>query len=125
MAKKKDAAKNKGGRPPKVLSTEDKAAIKSLATVYASWNEIADDIGWSTSTLQKNQEAKDIYHKGVSKGKTSLRRAQFRVALEGNPTMLIWLGKIHLNQKEVRDVVVDTDGPAHVTIGNYIGATDG
>lgn len=25
--------------------------------------------------------------------KTSLRRAQFELAMKGNPTMLIWLGK--------------------------------
>ena len=34
------------------------------------------------------------------RSKTSLRQAQLRVALEGNPTMLIWLGKNVLNQND-------------------------
>ena len=34
------------------------------------------------------------------RGLLSLRRAQIRAALDGNPTMLIWLGKQMLGQKE-------------------------
>ena len=36
--------------------------------------------------------------------KTSLRRAQFELAMKGNPTMLIWLGKQYLGQKERTEV---------------------
>lgn len=34
-------------------------------------------------------------------GKNNLRLAQYKTALAGNVSMLIWLGKQHLNQKEV------------------------
>ena len=36
--------------------------------------------------------------------KTSLRRAQFELAMKGNPTMLIWLGKQYLGQNERTEV---------------------
>lgn len=36
--------------------------------------------------------------------KTSLRRAQFELAMKGNPTMLIWLGKQYLAQNERTEV---------------------
>lgn len=36
--------------------------------------------------------------------KTSLRRAQFELAMKGNPTMLIWLGKQYLGQNEHTEV---------------------
>jgi hypothetical protein len=42
----------------------------------------------------------DAYKKFSATGKTSLRRSQFNVALQGNPTMLIWLGKQYLGQRE-------------------------
>jgi hypothetical protein len=38
--------------------------------------------------------------KGREALKQSLRRAQLTVALNGNPTMLIWLGKQYLGQSE-------------------------
>ena len=34
----------------------------------------------------------------------SLRRAQYQKALDGNPTMLIWLGKQILGQRERVDI---------------------
>lgn len=37
----------------------------------------------------------------------SLKRKQYEVAMAGNVTMLIWLGKIRLGQVEQRAYVVD------------------
>ena len=42
----------------------------------------------------------DIIAKGRSETKQALRRAQLKIALEGNTTMLIWLGKNILGQME-------------------------
>ena len=38
--------------------------------------------------------------RGFAAGKMRLRKAQYRKALEGNPVMLIWLGKNVLGQKD-------------------------
>ena len=42
----------------------------------------------------------DIYKKLSEGGKSSLRRAQWKSAMKGTTSMLIWLGKQYLNQKE-------------------------
>jgi hypothetical protein len=47
--------------------------------------------------------------KGRDKGRGSLRRKQYQLALQGNPTMLIWLGKQWLNQ----------GGPASYVFGGW------
>lgn len=45
------------------------------------------------------------------KGKVSLRRKQFQKALEGDATMLIWLGKQYLDQTDKRDVTARMANP--------------
>ena len=43
----------------------------------------------------------DYFKRKSAAGKVSLRRRQYKAAVEdGNPTMLIWLGKQWLDQKE-------------------------
>ena len=44
----------------------------------------------------------------------SVRRMQYRSAEEGNATMLIWLGKQYLDQKDKQEV--DNKGAVPVTI---------
>ena len=53
---------------------------------------------WCKETYGKtfSQVFKD--KKGV--GKVSLRRSQYQLALKGNASMLIWLGKQYLGQRE-------------------------
>lgn len=55
--------------------------------------------GW---TKRKAQDPRlcEALERGRADGSTSLRRRQFQVADEGNPTMLIWLGKNYLGQRE-------------------------
>ena len=43
-------------------------------------------------------------------GKVSLRRKQFELALKGDRTMLIWLGKQHLGQREPYKQTADANG---------------
>ena len=42
----------------------------------------------------------DVHKKKSTTGKISLRRSQFQAAAAGNVSMLIWLGKQYLEQKE-------------------------
>ena len=58
----------------------------------ARWFDIAED------TLRRNFA--DIMTKGREDLKMSLRRAQIKTALGGNPAMLIWLGRNLLGQSE-------------------------
>jgi hypothetical protein len=46
----------------------------------------------------------DFYKKHSDEGKASLRRAQWKAAQDGNPTMLVWLGKQMLGQRDKHDL---------------------
>jgi hypothetical protein len=82
-------------RPVKVV---DQEAIKKLAQLHCTYDEIAEFLGVSTKTLQRNYV--HLIKKGREMGKISLRRAQFEKAIGGNVAMMIWLGKQHLDQRD-------------------------
>jgi hypothetical protein len=84
-----------GARPKKDLDIEQ---IKELAHIQCTMTEIAAVMRCSVDTLERKYA--DVIKEGKENGKKSLRRAQFAKALEGNPAMLIWLGKFYLGQKE-------------------------
>lgn len=44
-------------------------------------------------------------------GKSSLRRAQWTTALRGNATMLVWLGKQELGQRDRHELTGRDGGP--------------
>ena len=97
-----------GGRPPKVI---DYALVERLASIQCTQEEIANILEVSTKTLQRNDEFCLIYKKGLDNGRMSLRRFQWEAAKKGNTTMLVWLGKQYLGQREPRD---DGDAPEDV-----------
>lgn len=68
------------------------------ASLGCTDREIAAYFDVHENTLRYN--FKDFLTKGRHTLKTSLRQAQLRVALDGNPTMLIWLGKNMLQQND-------------------------
>ena len=84
------------GRPRKVVNLE---LLRELASVQCTDTEIAASLHINIDTLHDNYS--DIIQEYREAGKQSLRRAQWKKAVEdGNPTMLIWCGKFHLGQKE-------------------------
>lgn len=92
-AKKKKPAK-KRGRPRKPIS---EATIRRLAEISCTDDEIEKVLGISSSTLQNFRE---VIQTGRAKAKMSLRRGQMKLAMGGNATMQIWLGKQMLGQKD-------------------------
>ena len=87
----------KRGRPKKELNL---ALAEKLAAVMCTQEEIAGILDVSVDTLQRNPEFCGIYKKAQETAKMSLRRSQYKKALGGDTTMLIWLGKVYLGQKE-------------------------
>lgn len=83
------------GRDKKVVPQPE---VEHLASLGCTDKDIADYFGISESTLRYNFSADLI--KGRHQLKTSLRQAQLRVALDGNATLLIWLGKNILGQSD-------------------------
>lgn len=89
-----------GGRPKKEYKY-DKNLIRDLASVFCTQEEIASIMGVSYRTLQRDEEFCRLYEIGRNDAKNSLRRAQFNSALKGNATLLVWLGKQYLGQKDI------------------------
>ena len=87
--------KRKVGRPKKELDTD---MIERLASIFCTNEEISTIVGCHSDTLADNFS--EYLKKGRDKGKMSLRRMQWEKAQTGNTTMLIWLGKQMLGQKD-------------------------
>ena len=83
------------GRDKKIIPPNE---VYKLAQIGCKNHEIADWFGVDENTLTYN------FSEEITKGrqhlKQSLRRAQLSLALSGNATMLIWLGKNILGQSE-------------------------
>lgn len=89
------------GRDRQVIPPEE---VFKLASIGCKDREIADWFGIDNNTLRYNFSVELV--KGRESLKQSLRRTQLGVALNGNATMLIWLGKQYLGQS---DTPIDTD----------------
>jgi hypothetical protein len=70
--------------------------VEKLAKLWCTYEEMSAYFNVPANTLKYNFS--DIIAKGRSETKQALRRAQLKAALEGNTTMLIWLGKNILGQ---------------------------
>jgi hypothetical protein len=83
------------GRNKIVVPPED---VEHFASLGCSDREIAQYFGVKEDTLRYNFA--DYLTKGRHNLKVTLRQAQLRTALEGNATLLIWLGKNILQQTD-------------------------
>jgi hypothetical protein len=76
----------------------DPKEVFKLASIGMKNSEISEWFGIDDSTLSYN------FKQEITKGKLnlnqSLRQAQIRLALSGNATMLIWLGRNILGQSD-------------------------
>jgi len=91
--------------------------LEALCQVHATDAEIAAHFGCSTKTierLKKKPRYKTVFERGKADGKISLRRAQYQEALKGSPSMLIWLGKQLLGQKEKLEASGPNGGPIQI-----------
>lgn len=93
------ASPSKGGRPPLEL---DESVIYQAAAILCTNEEIALLVGCSEDTLVRRFA--DLLKKGRAAGKMSLRRVQFKKALAGDTTAMIWLGKNILGQRDKVEV---------------------
>jgi hypothetical protein len=114
MDEPNDTAASKTGPKPKKLKTAtytgievgrepnkrviDPNEVYKLASIGMKNSEIAEWFGIDDSTLSYNFKQELL--KGKLNLNQSLRKAQISLALSGNATMLIWLGRNILGQTE-------------------------
>lgn len=83
---------------PRKRKIVDAKSVLELASKGRTLNEIAAYCGVSHDTLQRRFASEIERGRGLMRG--SLRSKQFDIAMKGNPQMLIWLGKQHLDQAD-------------------------
>lgn len=74
--------------------------IQCTRREIASWFDCHEDTIENACQHDKGLSFSAYYEQKAEKGKISLRRQQWQLALKGDKTMLIWLGKQHLGQNE-------------------------
>ena len=75
--------------------------VEKLASYGLTNKEIADALAYDENTLKRKFEI--FLTKGKANLKQRLKRKQIDVALSGNVSMLIWLGKQYLGQADKLD----------------------
>ncbi|HDR1906686.1 TPA: hypothetical protein QB650_000467 [Pasteurella multocida] len=117
MAEKKE--KNKGGRPPLILTNEQLAQIEALSA-FLSMEQIADFFGTTRQTLNKVMERQPEvslrYKKGKAKAISAVGKSLFDQAREGNVTAQIFYLKTQGGWKETQAVELDSDAPNKIEI---------
>jgi len=113
-------------RPKRTFNEEEIKLIESLAGMGCTYDEIAVCLRCSVDTVRdrirdENSEFSEAHKKGMADLKISLRRAQIRLAENGNASMLIWLGKNLLGQKNESGSQVNHDLPPIIIESKYIG----
>lgn len=85
--------------------------LEKLAAMHCTQEEAAAWFGVSTKTMSyrlRIQPYKNVWTRGMVKGKVSLRRKQKQRADAGDKTMLIWLGKQWLGQTDHHEPADDS-----------------
>ena len=86
-------------RAKKDISIEKQ--VEKLASYGLTNKEIAEALAYDENTLKRKFEI--FLTKGKANLKQRLKRKQIDVALAGNVSMLIWLGKNYLGQADKLD----------------------
>lgn len=80
--------------------------VDKMCAIHCTGEEQAAVLGVDYDTLNRachrehNCSFADYFRQKASNGKMSLRRKQYTAAMDGNTTMLVWLGKNWLGQTD-------------------------
>lgn len=105
--------KRERGRPKVEV---DLAEVEDLASEGNRCEDIARVLGFSKATLFGREDIREAYEKGRAQLAVNLRHWQILCAKDGNPNMLIWLGKQYLDQADKREVDTTASEPIKVVI---------
>jgi hypothetical protein len=104
--------RHRGGRPERSINL---AELEKLCALQCTQAEIADWFGVGSATIERRlrqPEYREVMERGYARGRISLRRKQMQLAEQGNPAMLIWLGKQYLGQRDSIDQTIGASGGA-------------
>jgi hypothetical protein len=131
VAAGEDPQKFFGPHPIPQLVQVDLNLVRRLGLLGCTEQEMANTLGVSLNAIQRALKVGEdgtltpigrAYKKGLEATRRSLRRQQLLLAIKGNATMCIWLGKQLLGQRDV--FAVDhsgkvSTGPRVVTVNIF------
>jgi hypothetical protein len=108
-AKKRTLAKvpKKPGETGRKLLDISEDDVRRLAAIDCTPREMARFFGCDEQTISRRFSS--LIEKTRARTYSTLRRRQLEVAIEGHPTMLIWLGKQMLGQAESPVVAIQNN----------------
>jgi AraC-like DNA-binding protein len=114
------------GRPKIDIDAEQ---FRKLCGLQCTLSEISSYFECSEDTVERwckrtfKMSFESLFDKYSGPARISLRRKQYAVAMGGDRTMLIWLGKQYLNQKDKEEM--QPDKKVEVTITKKYSASEG
>lgn len=88
--------------PPRIEF--DLKQVEELASIQCTQAEMAAVLGCARETIIRRAKEDEAFAQAIEKGreggKASLRRMQWKKARDGDRTLLIWLGKQYLGQRD-------------------------
>ena len=112
---------DKQKRGPKKIEL-DWVQFDKLCSLQCPLKEIASWFDCSEDTIERRViethgiKFAEYYEQRRGRGKISIRRKQYDVAMSGNVVMLIWLGKQYLGQSDKQEI--DNSGKLDIEL-NY------
>ena len=94
--------------------------VYKLMALHCTQEEIAGMMDIDIATLdyrikhELDTTYTELFSKKSAEGKMSVRRRQYVAAMEGNPTMLVWIGKQWLKQVDKQEI--STNQPINIQI---------
>tara|TARA_R110000782_G_scaffold5154_1_gene17971 strand:- start:464 stop:814 length:351 start_codon:yes stop_codon:yes gene_type:complete len=91
--------------------------VDNMCAIHCTGEEQASILGVDYDTLNsackrvKKCSFSEYFKQKGANGKMSLRRRQYTAAMEGNTTMLVWLGKNWLGQSDQSDTQIAAAAP--------------
>jgi len=108
-----DSNRNKGGRPPKTITSEQVSQIEALGSVL-SIEQIADYFGISKTTfyaiMERQPEVNERYKKGKAKAIGSVAQGLLQQAKSGNTTAAMFYLKTQAGWRETQNIDHTTNG---------------
>ena len=109
--------------PSKPMSDKEFDQLVNMVRIQCTRDEVCGVLNMSEDTLNRRLKERGetnfaaLYKKHSHEGKASLRREQWKAAQAGNTTMLVWLGKQMLGQKDkVEQDNTSSDGSMTPTV---------
>lgn len=120
--------KNKGGRPPIILTNEQIAQVEALGAVL-SIEQIADYFGIGKTTfyaiMERQPEVSERYKIGKAKAIESVAQGLLQQARDGNTSAAMFYLKTQAGWRETQHIDHTTNGKEVKAFNQMYASTDG